>query len=179
MFPAARSVTCIFITACRSTPGRGRRDWAGAFNLYSAKSGGGCDFEILHVRRVVEKIMGYAGLLVNAIARGDEHFLIAIHEPGPAFGHEYNVEIGHMPVPARAAALGREIGVGFYKLGDDAPARSLHHAEVAVQEKLRSPSVRQGVPPGFTWEKRFTNGLSSIGPAPFAEEPVCLHISRR
>ena len=84
-----------------------------------------------------------AGLLVHAVPGGDEMLLVAIHEAGPAFGHNDDVKVSDMLVPA-GAMLRRARRVGLDQLGDDPPAGGVFDAEVAVEEEIAQPVC----PPG-------------------------------
>jgi len=71
--------------------------------------------------------------LVHAVAGADQRLLVLVHEFGPAFGHDDDMEIGFMAVPA--GALFRRI-VGTHQLGDDLAGGGFGNAEVAVNEKV-------------------------------------------
>ncbi len=77
-----------------------------------------------------------ARALVHAVAGADQGFLVLIHEFGPALGHDDDMELRLMTVPA-GAFFGRFIGPDY--LSDDLAGCGVGDAEVAVNEEIPQP----------------------------------------
>src|SRR5712671_1232681 len=68
------------------------------------------DFQILHVFRVVVEVVGNARPLMHDVAGLYQRRLVLVHEARPALGHDDDLEIAFMFVPA-GAFLGGQIAV--------------------------------------------------------------------
>src|SRR5258706_6933979 len=82
-----RSARLRSLRSALSLPRRGRRNFARAFGIDRREIRRADHFQVLHVRRIVEKTVDDAGKLMNAIAGFDQGFPVAIHEARPALQH--------------------------------------------------------------------------------------------
>jgi hypothetical protein len=101
--PAERIVLAGRQNPGRSGPGRYRRHGAWTFNIDRAEVRRPGDLQIFHVLRIIEQIMDDAGTLMNAIACLNQRQPVFVHEARPALEHDHDVEVGDVPVPARAS----------------------------------------------------------------------------
>jgi hypothetical protein len=76
------------------------------------KSAGLYDFEILHVRRVVEMVVHDPRPLVDDVAGLHQRRLVLIHEPRPSLHHDHDLKIAIVAVPT-GAVFRRHIRVGL------------------------------------------------------------------
>src|ERR1700744_4095188 len=98
------------------------------------------DFEILHVGRVIVEIVPDARPLMDDITGLYQCRLVLVHEPRPALGHDDDLEIAIMAMPA-GTVFPRPFRIGLDQMADHLTASGAGDAEVAVQEKFaQSPS---------------------------------------
>src|SRR5438270_684638 len=70
---------------------------------------------------------------MHDIARLHQSDLVLIHELGPAFHHDHDLEVADMIVPAGAVG-GRHVGP--YQMGDDLSLGGARDAEIAIKKKI-------------------------------------------
>lgn len=87
--------------------------------------------------------MANAGTLVHHVARFHQGFLVFVHEACPAPGHDHDLEICFMSVPARACFW---CHIGPDQVRDDLAMGGLGNAKVTVQEKItQTARCKRGV----------------------------------
>jgi hypothetical protein len=103
----------------------------------------GPTISIFHVRRIIEQVMHDAGPLMHAVASLDEGFLVLVHEPRPALGHQHDLEVGDMPMPA-GAVLRRIFGAN--EMSDHLAVGRVGDAKIAIlEEAAQARAVEMGV----------------------------------
>ena len=61
--------------------------------------------------------------------------LVLVHEARPALGHDHDLEIAFVLVPA-GALFRRQVGVGLDQMADHLAAGGVGDAEIAIQEEV-------------------------------------------
>lgn len=81
--------------------------------------------------------MHHAGALVHHIAGFYQRDLVFIHELGPALGHDHDLEVADVIVPA-GAVFRRKVGLD--QMGDDLAVGGARDAKIAIQEEIAQPA---------------------------------------
>src|ERR1700689_80521 len=84
-------------------PGRYRRHLVGGWrHVDGLEVRRADDFEIFHVRRIIEQIVHDPRPLMHDIAGLHQRRLVLVHETRPALGHDDDLEIAFVRMPAGA-----------------------------------------------------------------------------